>query len=287
MLVKGYYDFSLRRGGAPAPFGTGSGFDPQMLAYFRLDGDISPLFPYINAVAKSASLLENPPFIRFVLDGFSCGLYPDHGVAASFTTSQEALGFLDRLMDFLNDIAARRDRLIPNYKKWNPVPVLQIFRLLPQTNCGSCGYPSCLAFAAALSTQKTSPERCPGFSRPIATQAVYPVHDKQGNLVSTVTIDIDPSRSNRVLDLPEEDAAPPAGSRTAPGENTHSPPAMLTGRELEVLRLIAQGATNVEISKSLKISPHTVKSHIINIFNKLGVNDRTQAAVQALRHQLV
>jgi DNA-binding CsgD family transcriptional regulator/ArsR family metal-binding transcriptional regulator len=285
MLVKGYYDFSLRKGGAP--FRTGSEFDTQMLAYFRLDGDISQLFPYINAVAKSASLLEKPPFIRFVLDRFSCGLYPDHGVAASFITSQEALGFLDRLIDFLNDIGERRDSLKPNYKKWNPVPVLQIFRLLPQTNCRSCGYPSCLAFAAALSTQKTSPERCPGFSRPISTQVVYPVHDKQGNLVSTVTIDIDPSRFNCVLELHDEDAALPASSRTAPGENNNSLPAILTERELEVLRLVAQGATNVEISKSLKISPHTVKSHIINIFNKLGVNDRTQAAVRALRHQLV
>jgi DNA-binding CsgD family transcriptional regulator/ArsR family metal-binding transcriptional regulator len=287
MLVKGYYDFSLRKGGAPTPLETGSGFDTQMLAYFRLDGDISQLFPYINAVAKSASLLEKPPFIRFVLDRFSCGLYPDHGVAASFMTSQEALGFLDLLIDFLNDIGARRDSLKPNYKKWNPVPVLQIFRLLPQTNCRSCGYPSCLAFAAALSAQKTGPERCPGFSRPLSTQVVYPVHDKQGNLVSTVTIDIDPSRFNCVLGMPEENLALPASSRTVPGENTSLLPAILTERELEVLRLVAQGATNGEISKSLKISPHTVKSHIINIFNKLGVNDRTQAAVRALRHQLV
>jgi len=284
MLVKGYYDFSLRKGGAP--FRTASEFETQMLAYFRLDGDISQLFPYINAVAESASLLEKPPFIRFALDRYSCGLYPDHGVGASFITSQEAR-FLDRLIDFLNDICARRDSLKPNYKKWNPVPVLQIFRLLPQTNCRSCGYPSCLAFAAALSTQKTSPERCPGFSRPISTQVVYPVHDKQGNLVSTVTIDIDPSRFNYVLELHAGDVSLPTSSRNAPGENNNSLPAILTERELEVLRLVAQGGTNVEISKSLKISPHTVKSHIINIFNKLGVNDRTQAAVHALRHRLV
>ena len=280
MLVKGYYDFSLRKGGAP--FRTGSEFDTQMLAYFRLDGDISQLFPYINAVAKSASLLEKPPFIRFVLDRFSCGLYPDHGVAASFITSQEALGFLDRLIDFLNDICERRDSLKPNYKKWNPVPVLQIFRLLPQTNCRSCGYPSCLAFAAALSTQKTSPERCPGFSRPISTQVVYPVHDKQGNLVSTVTLECDPGH----LGCKTVSAEPlNPGKGATKGYDYLAAP--LTERELEVLRLMAQGATNVEISSSLQISSHTVKSHVINIFNKLGVNDRTQASVLALRHELV
>jgi DNA-binding CsgD family transcriptional regulator/ArsR family metal-binding transcriptional regulator len=280
MLVKGYYDFSLRKGGAP--FRTASEFETQMLAYFRLDGDISQLFPYINAVAESASLLEKPPFIRFVLDRYSCGLYPDHGVAASFITSQEALRFLDRLIDFLNDICARRDSLKPNYKKWNPVPILQIFRLLPQTNCRSCGYPSCLAFAAALSTQKTSPERCPGFSRPISTQVVYPVHDKQGNLVSTVTLEFDPGH----LGCKPVSAEPPnPGKGATKGHDYLAAP--LTERELEVLRLMAQGATNVEISSSLQISPHTVKSHVINIFNKLGVNDRTQAAVLALRHELV
>lgn len=67
-----------------------------MFAYFRLDGDISPLFPYINAAAKSARLVEKPPFIRFVLNNVCCGLYPDHGAAASFTNSHEALEFLDR-----------------------------------------------------------------------------------------------------------------------------------------------------------------------------------------------
>ena len=280
MFVKGYYDFSLRKAGAP--FRTGSEYDAQMFAYFRLDGDIPQLFPYINAVAKSASLLENPPFIRFVLDRFCCGLYPDHGVAASFTNGQEALGFLDRLIDFLNDICTRRKSLQPNYKRWNPVPVLDIFRLLPQTNCRSCGYPSCLAFAAALSGQKTSPERCPGFLRPISTQAVYPVHDKHGNLVSTVTLDLDFAPPDG-----KPASAEPPSPRKAATQGHDYQPASLTARELEVLRLMVQGATNMEISDSLKISPHTVKSHVINIFNKLGVNDRTQAAVQALRHELV
>lgn len=285
MLIRGYADFSLKKGGPP--FRTGSEYDKQMFAFFRLDGDISQLFPYINAVAKSASLLEKPMFIRFVLDRFCCGLYPDHGVAAAFTNSEEALEFLDRLLNFLMDICHRRKSLKPNYKQWHPVPVLDIFRLLPQTNCRYCDYPSCLAFAAALSTQKTSPERCPGISLPISTQAVYPVYDKQGKLLSTVTLELDPTRLND-KPAPEASAGLTPGTSekaAANGRNFHTAP--LTGRELEVLGLMVQGATNVEISGSLKISPHTVKSHVINIFNKLGVNDRTQAAVRALRQHLI
>jgi ATP/maltotriose-dependent transcriptional regulator MalT len=61
----------------------------------------------------------------------------------------------------------------------------------------------------------------------------------------------------------------------------------ITRREYDVLRLMAEGLNNNEISKILAISPHTVKSHVIHIFNKLGVNDRTQAAVWATRLKLV
>ena len=53
--------------------------------------------------------------------------------------------------------------------------------------------------------------------------------------------------------------------------------APLTGRESQVLRLIAGGLSNIEIAEVLSISPHTVKTHVIHIFNKLGANDRTEA----------
>jgi PAS domain S-box-containing protein len=61
----------------------------------------------------------------------------------------------------------------------------------------------------------------------------------------------------------------------------------LTAREKDVLRLLTEGFTNTQISDMLTISPHTVKSHVINIFNKMGVSDRTQAAVLAIRYNLI
>jgi DNA-binding NarL/FixJ family response regulator len=61
----------------------------------------------------------------------------------------------------------------------------------------------------------------------------------------------------------------------------------LTPREEEVLRLIAEGADNVAIGLALSISPHTVKQYVTNIFEKLGVRSRVQAAVYAVRAGLV
>lgn len=58
----------------------------------------------------------------------------------------------------------------------------------------------------------------------------------------------------------------------------------LTDREQEVLQLIADGMNNREIAEKLVISEKTVKTHVSNILNKLHLDDRTQAAIYALRH---
>jgi NarL family two-component system response regulator LiaR len=61
----------------------------------------------------------------------------------------------------------------------------------------------------------------------------------------------------------------------------------LSDREMEVLRLIAAGSSNVEIAKQLVISEKTVKGHVSNILSKLHLVDRTQAAVYAWREGIV
>lgn len=63
--------------------------------------------------------------------------------------------------------------------------------------------------------------------------------------------------------------------------------ARLTARELQVLELIVAGRTNKEIADTLIISEKTVKNHVTNLLKKLNLSDRTQAAVFALRHNLV
>lgn len=60
----------------------------------------------------------------------------------------------------------------------------------------------------------------------------------------------------------------------------------LTPREIEVLLLIADGKNNKEIANELYISEKTVKNHVSNIFKKLDVNDRTQAAIYVLKNHL-
>ncbi len=58
---------------------------------------------------------------------------------------------------------------------------------------------------------------------------------------------------------------------------------MLNPRELEVIDLVAQGMSNMDIAEKLFISKRTVQTHLANIFRKWGVHSRTQAVIYALR----
>jgi DNA-binding NarL/FixJ family response regulator len=70
-------------------------------------------------------------------------------------------------------------------------------------------------------------------------------------------------------------------------KKTEDDEASLTQRETQVLRHLALGLSNKEIAKSLEISVETVKEHVQHVLRKIGVNDRTQAAVWAVRKGIV
>lgn len=70
-------------------------------------------------------------------------------------------------------------------------------------------------------------------------------------------------------------------------QSTSSANVDLTNRELQVLRHVTMGLSNREVGKSLGISIETVKEHVQNILRKLSVNDRTQAAVWAVKNGLI
>ncbi len=76
-------------------------------------------------------------------------------------------------------------------------------------------------------------------------------------------------------------------NRLATRPNEKASPRSLTRREMDVLQLVAKGNSNREIAQMLFISEKTVKNHLTSIFQKLGVQDRTQAALHAIKTGLV
>jgi DNA-binding NarL/FixJ family response regulator len=90
---------------------------------------------------------------------------------------------------------------------------------------------------------------------------------------------LDPSIAGKVIETYRANGIPRAQQQVRLAE--------LTARELDVLRLVARGATNTEIAAQLFISEGTVKSHIGHIFTKLDLRDRAAAIVFAFDHALV
>ena len=241
---------------------------PKSGAQFEVDRCLTTLFPYINNTVQGALYFDNPERIQFIFEGVQCTLFSHEIIAAGFNDYDHARSFGENLLNFLNALYEKRNSIKPNYRKAKHLSTIDIYKILPQTNCGDCSFPSCLAFASALSRSKARTNQCPGFVQPIEEKAVYSVVDSQGRLTRTIE-----------LDLPEQGL-----SQVKQQKKLKS---LLTDRELQVLKLIAKGLTNPEISEQLFISPHTVKSHVVHLYEKLGVNDRVQAAVVASKHQLI
>lgn len=267
-------------------------------AHFKSDNDFSHLFPFIQAVEKKAIHFENPEYLQFKIDEIFCALYPPNHIAARFFCDrQEALVFARRLVNYLNDLENRKAQIKPRFKSYRRLHVPEILRLLPLSNCGKCGFPTCMAFAGAVSRRRTALGKCPDLPEPISVSLIYPAFDKDNNIVSRIAVDMDLAGSPELAgqNLEPFDTVM-AEHRLRKNRKNRKPGFLgerdgiifkLSGRETEVIRLMAEGFTNKEISQILKISHHTVKSHVVHIFNKLGVSDRTQASVWAAQNELI
>lgn len=263
----------------------GSGRNASVMGVFYFENDLDFLFPYINAVARDAELYEKPAFIRFILNGVHCVVYPERCIATPLKSREHAEIIKAEIITFLNDVCKKKAEIIPKYKVFQSIPVTSILKLLPKNNCGKCGFKTCMAFSAMVSRQRTPPSACPHIGLPLKEQATYPVYDNNGSLVSSITINVDTSNGHGKFQKTDKKSSSP---EFRPFSTTNpSLPISLTKRELQVLSMLGDGLTNKEISEQLNISPHTVKSHVVHIFDKLGVNHRTQAVVWAARHELI
>ncbi len=124
----------------------------------------------------------------------------------------------------------------------------------------------------------------------------YPIRGNDGDVAAVVTLGFDVTdRKNRIEVLKnyskylssELHVQKEGGQKIRLNDSDIKITVELSNRENEILRLITEGYTNVQIASLLSITTNTVKTHVTSIFNKMGVNDRTQAAVIATRENIV
>jgi len=279
---KSFYNFSLRS----SPVTT---IERCWFAHFNIDNDFSHLFPFIQSSSKDAIHYESPECIQFKLNDILCTLYPPDIVASRFFYGREqALEFAGILINYLNELSKNKSQLQPNFKKFIRLYVPDILHFLPMTNCGECGFQTCMAFAGAVSRRKTYLSNCPDFPDPIDAKITFSVNNQYSEEAKSIEVDLDLAgvAVSRISDV-SNSSQPRIGRSKSLIGSRDGILFKLSGRETEVIRLIAEGFTNKEIAQILKISHHTVKSHVVHVFNKIGVNDRTQVAVWAAQNGLI
>jgi ArsR family metal-binding transcriptional regulator len=131
-----------------------------------LKGDIRAALPYLNAV------LDDPWYdhVNHVLIGSRNKIryaFRPYEIQVAVLADRSNVSAISReAVDFVNQTWEERDQIKPRLRERKLPPVYDIYKLLPRTNCGKCGYLTCLAFAAALRAGEVKPEQCPLLLQP-------------------------------------------------------------------------------------------------------------------------
>jgi len=136
--------------------------DPEKIRLVaEVSDEIQEVFPYLNALLKGC--IYNHPALTLTIkkDGQLFTLHFRHITLAKIEDEKEAEQILKWLKDLINETYEKRDQIKPNYSKGAELKALDIFRLLPGTNCRKCGELTCLAFAVKLVGQEIGIMKCP------------------------------------------------------------------------------------------------------------------------------
>jgi len=135
--------------------------DPEKIRVIaEVSGEIYEAFPYLNAILKGC-IYNHPAFtLTIKKDGKLFTLHAHHIALAKIEDEKEAEEILKWLKDLINETYEKRDQIEPNYSMAAELKALDIFKLLPGTNCRKCGELTCLAFAVKLVGRDTEITKC-------------------------------------------------------------------------------------------------------------------------------
>ncbi len=140
--------------------------DPMKIrAIAEVAEEIQEVFPYLNAVLKGCIYNHPANTLTIRKDQKLITLHALHITLAKIEDEKEAEEVLDWLKDLINETYDKRGQIEPNYSMAAELKALDIFKLLPGTNCKQCGEPTCLAFAVKLAGREIKVRKCdPVFS---------------------------------------------------------------------------------------------------------------------------
>jgi ArsR family metal-binding transcriptional regulator len=135
----------------------------------RFDEDISPVMPYLNSTQPKALYHAAVPVLRFSFEGHQVALRPHEIAIGGFDDGDEAIEALARVQRLINETWERREEITPSTTERKRLKAMDLYRLLPGTNCRACGEPTCFVFANKVAAGQVEVSAC----RPLCTEPAY------------------------------------------------------------------------------------------------------------------
>ncbi len=126
----------------------------------RCMNDLSPVMPYLNAVMSRAAYQGSAHILRFRFEGHPVTLQPHEIAVGGFADGDEAVAMLTRVQQLINETWDRRQEITPSTLERRRLQALEVYKLLPRTNCGACGETTCFVFANKLAAGKVGIDLC-------------------------------------------------------------------------------------------------------------------------------
>jgi ArsR family metal-binding transcriptional regulator len=127
----------------------------------NLHEDISEVLPYLNTAMGGGDYVKSPPSLTLRVHGKLITLHGREIFINALKDEAEADKILEWLKKEINDAWAKRKEIQPTFEAPPAPQWLEVLRLLPRTNCGKCGQPTCTVFALRASEGLKGPEDCP------------------------------------------------------------------------------------------------------------------------------
>ena len=129
-----------------------------------LEDSVAAVLPYLNAVLRGADYHHDPRVLIWREGGRKHAFRPREISVAPVGDREEARRLIDGVVDMVNAIWQRRGEIEPSLRQRCLPSPMDIYRLLPRTNCRECGYSSCMAYAAQLREGEADLSQCPYLS---------------------------------------------------------------------------------------------------------------------------
>jgi ArsR family metal-binding transcriptional regulator len=126
-----------------------------------LDDDIGDALSYLNATLKGAIYNHAACALTWRMGGHSIAIRPREIAISNLRDQDAAATEVKRVVDLINRTWERRAEMTPSVEMRQRLKPMDVYKLLPATNCKACGQPTCFIFALKVTAGEAQPEQCP------------------------------------------------------------------------------------------------------------------------------